>query len=90
MKTNSLHVTKTIFFFFFLLFSGSLTLLAEETSSDTLYAIVEQSQSDLKVLKRLKISGYIQTQYQKADTAGIASMAGGNFASGIDNRYCSV
>lgn len=87
MKTNFLHVKKTIFSLFLLLFSGSLTLLAEETSSDTLYAIVEQSQSDLKVLKRLKISGYIQTQYQKADTAGIASMAGGNFASGIDNRF---
>lgn len=26
-------------------------------------------------------------QYQRADTAGVASMAGGNFATGVDNRF---
>jgi hypothetical protein len=35
----------------------------------------------------LTLSGYVQMQYQVADTAGMASMAGGNFASGVDNRF---
>lgn len=54
--------------------------------ADTLYPVIEQMQSDLALAKKLKISGYVQVQYQKSDTAGIASYAGGNFGSGIDNR----
>jgi hypothetical protein len=38
-------------------------------------------------LNRLKISGYIQAQFQSADTAGIESYAGGNFPANIDNRF---
>lgn len=47
----------------------------------------EQLQSDNELSKRLKISGYLQFQYQVADTAGISSVAGGNFSSGVDNRF---
>jgi hypothetical protein len=55
--------------------------------TDTIYPIVEQVQSDVNVMKRLKISGYIQTQYQKIDTAGMDSYAGGNFGSTLDSRF---
>jgi hypothetical protein len=55
--------------------------------TDTIYPIVEQVQSDVSVMKRLKISGYIQAQYQKIDTSGMDSYAGGNFASSLDNRF---
>jgi hypothetical protein len=37
--------------------------------------------------KKLKISGYVQAQYQKAESDGIESFAGGNFGTGIDNRF---
>jgi len=55
--------------------------------TDTIYPIIEKLQSDASVHSRLKISGYLQTQFQKADTAGIESFAGGNFPAGIDNRF---
>lgn len=38
-------------------------------------------------LKKIKISGYIQAQYQNADIDGAASFAGGNFASGLHQRF---
>ncbi|MCX6307885.1 MAG: hypothetical protein NTY32_03300 [Bacteroidia bacterium] len=60
--------------------------MAQENAGTVSYSDVEQLQSDNALAKRLKITGYIQTQFQKADTAGIASFAGGDFTSGIDNR----
>ncbi|MDP4205114.1 MAG: hypothetical protein Q8859_03870, partial [Bacteroidota bacterium] len=35
----------------------------------------------------LKITGYLQFQYQKADSMGINSMAGGNFSKFSDSRF---
>lgn len=61
--------------------------VTEGEKTDTVYPILEKAQSDIALLNRLKVSGYLQTQFQKADTAGIESFAGGNFASGIDNRF---
>lgn len=58
-----------------------------ETGADTLYPALEKVQSDVSLLNRLKISGYLQAQFQLADTAGIESFAGGNFPSGVDNRF---
>ena len=37
--------------------------------------------------ERLHFSGYIQPQYQVAQTKGIASYSGGNFAEQSDNRF---
>jgi hypothetical protein len=59
----------------------------EEQSQDTIPMAIEKLQSDYSVLSRLKLTGYIQSQFQLADTAGIESFAGGNFPSGIDNRF---
>jgi len=59
----------------------------ETPKPDTVYPILEKLQTDVSLLSRLKISGYIQSQFQKADTAGIESFAGGNFPAGIDNRF---
>lgn len=38
-------------------------------------------------LKKLKLSGYIQAQFQSADAAGIASYAGGNFPTATASRF---
>jgi hypothetical protein len=61
--------------------------VVETAKPDTVYPILEKLQSDVSLLSRLKITGYIQSQFQKADTAGIESFAGGNFPAGIDNRF---
>lgn len=41
----------------------------------------------LDALKKIKISGYIQAQYQTADTAGVSSFAGGNFPANVGSRF---
>ncbi len=38
-------------------------------------------------LENLKLSGYVQTQLQFADSQGIRSFAGGNFEPGVDKRF---
>jgi hypothetical protein len=38
-------------------------------------------------LKKIKISGYIQSQFQIADGDGVGTFAGGNFATGVHSRY---
>lgn len=67
--------------------SAAIVAVAQESQDINVPAALEQLQSDNDVAKRLKITGYVQMQYQSADTAGISSMAGGNFGSGIDNRF---
>lgn len=47
----------------------------------------ENSKSDIELINRLKITGYIQAQWQMADTAGINSFSGGNFPKTSDNRF---
>jgi hypothetical protein len=74
----------------FLIFPSAISFAQENSTlsaTDTIYPIVEQVQSDVNVMKRLKITGYIQAQYQKIDTSGMDSYAGGNFASQLDNRF---
>lgn len=53
---------------------------------DTLTSHVAGIKADLEVLKRIKVSGYVQAQFQYADSSGQSSFAGGNFASGVDKR----
>jgi hypothetical protein len=56
-------------------------------NADSLAKQIEKNSSDIAGLKRVKVSGYIQAQYQLADSMGQPSFAGGNFASGVDNRF---
>lgn len=54
---------------------------------DTVNAKVESLKSEIEVFKKLKISGYLQTQFQVADSAGAKSFAGGDFGANIDKRF---
>jgi hypothetical protein len=54
---------------------------------DSLKTDIASINSKIDVLKRLKISGYIQPQFQVADSSGQDSYAGGNFKSGVDKRF---
>lgn len=58
-----------------------------DNSQKNLYPAIEKIQSDIDKSKRLKISGFIQAQYQYADTAGISSIAGGPFEKDCNNRF---
>ncbi|HEX5002913.1 MAG TPA: porin [Bacteroidia bacterium] len=60
---------------------------SEENPLDTLARSVAAMRDELNVKNRLKISGYIQPQFQMADSAGQASFNGGNFPKGVDNRF---
>lgn len=46
-----------------------------------------EAQNVIDALKKLKFSGYVQSQYQSAEAAGIASYAGGNFPSATASRF---
>lgn len=46
-----------------------------------------ETKATVDALKKIKISGYIQAQFQSADMDGISSFAGGNFGAGIHNRF---
>jgi phosphate-selective porin len=41
----------------------------------------------LNALAKIKISGYIQSQFQVADSDGVGSFAGGNWPTGVHSRF---
>ena len=67
--------------------SAFATVRAQEQPQDTVQKTLEGLQSDIKNMKKLKISGYMQSQAQFADSMGIASFAGGNFNANTDKRF---
>ena len=46
-----------------------------------------ETKSTVDALKKIKLSGYIQAQYQTTDTDGASTFSGGNFAAGMHNRF---
>lgn len=54
---------------------------------DSLAGELDQTKTDISLMKKLKISGYLQGQYQVADSMGISSFAGGNFPVYSDKRF---
>lgn len=68
----------------------TFSVSAQETTFsdpiDSLGKEVSKVKEDVSFLKRLKVNGWVQAQYQHSDTLGAATVAGGNFASMSDNR----
>lgn len=56
-------------------------------ANDSLAVQVQKISKTLQALEKIKISGYIQAQYQKADTAGIKTFNGGDFPSVSSQRF---
>lgn len=54
---------------------------------DSLGKEVIHLQDKFEVLNRLKLTGYIQPQFQLIDSAGAASFAGGNFPANTNSRF---
>ena len=59
----------------------------ELTPLDTIAANVQKLNADIISLKRLKVSGYMQAQYQKIETIGGKTFEGGDFPANSDNRF---
>ena len=58
------------------------------TVPDTLTSRFEKTQNEWNAFKKLKITGWTHVQFQIADSAGIATYAGGsNFPSNVDKRF---
>ena len=82
---NMNQIKKSIMLLFLVL-SGFASYAQEETG-DTTYQAIAGMQSLLNNLNKIKISGYIQGQFQLADSTGIKSYAGGDFPSVSDKRF---
>lgn len=67
----------------------SITQEPSETPLDTLFRAVAALQDKVGKSERLKITGYIQPQWQYIDSAGAPSVAGGDFVSSSGNKYFS-
>lgn len=63
---------------------------APENPLDTLARSLQNMADDLNKLKRLKITGYLQPQYQYIDSAGAPSFAGGDFVNGTSKYYSRI
>jgi len=69
------------------IFNGGMLVAQELHNSDTIPGIVKSLVNNTSILSKLKFSGIIQAQWQKADTIGsLGKFSGGNFT-GYDNRY---
>lgn len=65
-------------------FSQDIQLSKEDSIANVLLGV----KTDVDILKKLKITGYAQFQWQWADTLGsAAAFAGGNFPAASDNRF---
>jgi phosphate-selective porin len=70
------------------IFSGSAVAQENtDTPMDTLTRAVANLADEISKLKRLKITGYVQPQYQYIDSAGAPSVAGGDFINGTSKYY---
>ncbi|HSH64547.1 MAG TPA: hypothetical protein VLB84_01815, partial [Bacteroidia bacterium] len=68
----------------------STSIMAQEVAEnpmDTLARSVQNIQDQLSVIKRLKITGYVQPQWQYIDSAGAPSVAGGDFTNAGSKYY---
>jgi phosphate-selective porin len=72
----------------FVLFTNSLSAQeTKEISNDSIQKSLTDLKKAIDVIKRIKISGWIQAQLQFADSSGQQSFDGGNFATNSDKRF---
>ncbi len=76
------------------LFLGFISVKAQENDSLSLEQRMQNLENKhtgleavIDAMKKIKISGYIQSQFQVAQSDNISSFAGGNFPANIDKRF---
>lgn len=77
----------TLLAIIFIAFSVSAFAQDSTNPIDTLAAYVQKMNSNVTALQKFKVSGYIQFNYQKADSMGIKSFSGGDFDAKTNNRF---
>ncbi len=82
-KSKSLKIMLSVAI---ILFIGK-SMRAQENPLDTLANSVFKIKEDVDLMKRVKMSGYLQTQFQLADSNGTPSYAGGDFNAHTDKRF---
>ena len=87
MKQNRLPSLMIAFVFIISFSHFTVAQEIEENPLDTLTRFVGGIADDVLKLKRLKITGYLQSQYQYIQTAGAQSFAGGDFINGTNKIY---
>ncbi|MCX6134587.1 MAG: hypothetical protein NTU47_12305 [Ignavibacteriales bacterium] len=86
MKVNTSRFAKLLFLFILLVpvllarQSGTAAVDSAQQSAAALKKVVSE-------LKKITMTGFIQSQFQSAATDGIDSYAGGNFSAGMHNRF---
>lgn len=60
---------------------------ATSVSNDSLNKSFQALKKDIDVLKNLKVTGWVQAQWQLADTVGAKNFDGGDFPNTSDNRF---
>ena len=86
MKINAKLLSATLLSSAFL----SMTALGQATNvviNDSIKKAYDATKHDVDNLKKLKVSGWVQAQWQLADTLGEASYDGGNFNTNQANRF---
>lgn len=58
-----------------------------EISNDSIRKSLGMLRKDVDIIKNLKITGWVQSQYQVADTAGAKNYDGGDFTPGSKSRF---
>ena len=56
-------------------------------SVDGINETVAAMKTTLDALKKIKVSGYIQFQYQMAESASVPTFSGGDFAANVKSRF---
>lgn len=85
-KSKSMKIIKKIMLSTTILMFPAL-VSASSTASDSLDLRLKKIENVVTKLSKLKVSGYLQGQFQVADSMGISSPAGGNFSSNTDKRF---
>ncbi len=63
------------------------TKFVDPEQQDSTQSTIAKLYQDVEILKRLKITGYLQAQYQVTDSIGAKSFAGGDFPTFDDKRF---
>lgn len=85
------YMKKSAFALFFALLGGfaanAQDTLKTDAPEDTVASAVARLTHEMDALKKIKISGYVQAQFQEADSAGAKTYEGGDFAPLEDKRF---
>ena len=90
MKTMKTKLTFLTILMCLFLFKGQkgYSQDIQMSKEDSIANVLQGVKNDVDILKKLKITGYVQFQWQKGDTiGGAAGFAGGNFPAATDNRF---